>query len=283
VISLIVATLDRVAELDRLLGSLEAQSYPDFEVIVVDQNADNRLVPVLLGHTGVVVRHLRSERGLSRARNTGLHAARGDIMAFPDDDCWYPAKLLESIANWFELHPEFALLNAALRTADNLPATKSPAAPRRCAKSDVSKCVSSATLFLRRTVPIAIGGFNEKLGIGAPSEYKAGEERDYVLRALEHGFQLWYEPSLTVHHPSLYSREHQLRATYTYALSEGCVQRLHHCALPQIVGSLVRSFGGAAVRLCQGDLLRARVCALRGAGQLLGYVFGPRRLARVDS
>ena len=46
-ISLIVATLNRVTELDRLSATLEEQDYLDFEVLVVDQNLDDRLVPVL--------------------------------------------------------------------------------------------------------------------------------------------------------------------------------------------------------------------------------------------
>ena len=46
-ISLIVATKDRVAELGRLLGSLENQVYREFEVIIVDQNPDDRLEAVL--------------------------------------------------------------------------------------------------------------------------------------------------------------------------------------------------------------------------------------------
>jgi len=83
-ISLIVATVNRVAEFDRLLCSLEEQSYRDFEVILVDQNPDDRLVPVLRRHARLATQHLRSERGLSRARNAGLRAAKGDILASYD-------------------------------------------------------------------------------------------------------------------------------------------------------------------------------------------------------
>jgi len=278
-ISLIVATINRVAELDRLLSSLGEQSYRDFEIIVVDQNPDDRLVPGLRRHASLAVERLRSERGLSRARNAGLRVAKGDIIAFPDDDCWYPANLLAEVAAWFESHSGFALLGVALRTAENTPAgPRTPASARVCGKTDVSKCVSSATLFMRQAAAIAVGGFNENFGIGAPSEYQAGEERDYVLRALENGFQMWYEPSLTVHHPAMYSIEYQKRKTYSYALSEGCVQRIHHYPLRQVGSDLIRSFGGAAIRLCQGDLARASVCARRGTGQLVGYIFGPRDL-----
>jgi glycosyltransferase involved in cell wall biosynthesis len=280
--SLIVATLNRVTELDRLLDSLEEQSYRDFEVLVVDQNPDDRLVPVLGLHPRLTIRHVRSERGLSRARNVGLRAAGGDIVAIPDDDCWYPKDLLATVAAWFESHSEFGLLFTALRTVDNLHSgPKTPAEGRHCTKSDLSTCLSaSAGLFMRQSVATAVGGFNEYLGIGAASKYQAGEERDYVLRAHQKGFQFWYEPSFTVHHPPFGTIERLKRTTYTYALCEGCVQRMYRYPLCKVGSDLIRSFGGAAVRLCQGDWFKASVYMLRGTGQLVGYISGPRDLSR---
>jgi len=280
--SLIVATLNRVTELERFLGSLEEQGYRDFEVLVVDQNPDDRLVPMLGLHPRLAIRRLRSERGLSRARNVGLRAARGDIIAVPDDDCWYPKDLLATVAAWFDSHAEFGLLFTAIRTAENMPSgPKTPATARHCAKSDLSTCLSaSAALFMRGPVATAVGGFNEYLGIGAASKYQAGEERDYVLRAHQKGFQFWYEPSFTVHHPPFGTIERLRRTSYTYALSEGCVQRMYRYPLRKVGSDLIRSFGGAAVRLCQGDLFNASVYMLRGTGQLVGYISGPRDLGR---
>lgn len=272
-ISLIVATMNRVAELDRLLCSLEQQSYRDFEVIIVDQNPDERLIPMLHRHTSLAIQHLRSERGVSRGRNVGLRIAKGDILAIPDDDCWYPQHLLASVTRWFEAHPAVGLLSAALRTAENQPSLpKLPATSFRYTSRSVWGCTISPALFLRRTVALAVGGFNEDLGVGAASDYQAGEEIDYVLRALESGFQMWYEPSLTVHHPPFASIEHLTRTTYSYALGTGRVQRIHHYPLHQFGWHLIRTFGGAAVRLCRGDFVQARMYVLRGTGQLLGYV-----------
>jgi glycosyltransferase involved in cell wall biosynthesis len=275
-ISLVVATLNRTTELERLLLSLEEQGNQDFEVLVVDQNIDNRLAR----HSGLRVRHLHSERGLSRARNVGLRVAQGDLIAIPDDDCWYPPDLLAQVAAWFDSHPKYGLLFTALRTAENaLSGPKTPAIARRCSKSDVSSCLAaSAALFMHQSVAAAVGGFNEDLGIGGASKYQAGEERDYVLRAHEYGFQFWYEPGLTVHHPPCGSIERLKTTTYSYALSEGCVQRMHRYPLSKVGGDLIRSFGGAAVRLCQGDLFNASVYLRRGSGQLVGYLCGPRDL-----
>jgi glycosyltransferase involved in cell wall biosynthesis len=284
-ISLIVATVGRVAELDRLLGSLEEQSYRDFEVIVVDQNPDDRLLPVLQRHAGLGVElrierrieHLRSERGLSRARNVGLRAARGDILAVPDDDCWYPRNLLANVAGWFESHSGFGLLSTAVRSAEYQPCgPNSPEASCPCTKSNVWRCAVSTALFMRQSVAAAVGRFNENIGVGAASAYQSGEETDYVLRALEHGFQMWYEPSLTVHHPPLDSIERLKKTTYPFALGTGRVLRMHDYPLYEVSGHLMRSLGGAAVSFCRGDLERAQVYVVRGAGQLVGYLSGSR-------
>jgi hypothetical protein len=135
-------------------------------------------------------------------------------------------------------------------------------------------------MFMRRSVTTAVGDFNENIGVGATSAYQSGEETDYVLRALELGFQMWYESSLTVHHPPMYSIERLRKATYPFALGTGCILRLHHYPLHQVGAHLIRSLGGAAVRLCQGNLAMAQLYVLRGAGQLVGYVSGPRDLGR---
>lgn len=280
-ISLIVATIHRVPELDRLLSSLEEQSYRDFEVIVVDQNPDDRLLPVLGRHACLRIQHLRSERGLSRARNVGLRVARGDILAIPDDDCWYPKDLLASVVEWFESHPGFGLLSTALRNAENK--SSGPNLPRascRCTKNNVWRCAISPAMFMRRAVTTAIGRFNEDIGVGAASAYQSGEETDYVLRALERGFEMWYESSLTVHHPPMYSIERLRKTTYPFALGTGCILRIHDYPLHEVGAHLIRSLGGAAVSLCQGNLAKAQVYVLRGAGQLVGYVSGPRDLGR---
>src|SRR5580692_7639105 len=94
--SLIVPTAGRTTEVTELLRSIVAQNRTDVELIVVDQNDDDRIVPLLETLPGgIAVVHLRQhEKGSPVARNAGLDAASGEIIAFPDDDCWYPVDLL---------------------------------------------------------------------------------------------------------------------------------------------------------------------------------------------
>ena len=144
-VSLIVGTVDRVMEVDRLLTSLDGQIYKEFEVVVVDQNQDERLAPLFEGHPGLAIKHLRSQPGISRARNIGLAAAKGEIVAIPDDDCWYPQRLLGEVTTWFASHPEFGILNVVKRSAENkLVGPKWPATARNCTRVDVWNCAISS-------------------------------------------------------------------------------------------------------------------------------------------
>ena len=80
-ISLIIATMGRVAELHDLFDSLVAQNYPALDVILVDQNGDDRLAPVVAAYAQrLTLRHIRSPRPhANAARNLGLRASDPDF------------------------------------------------------------------------------------------------------------------------------------------------------------------------------------------------------------
>src|SRR5258708_7909985 len=96
--SLIVCTLGRKGSLRRLFRSLDAQSLPDFEVIIVDQNPPGFLDEVVdLYRSQFRIVCVLAKPGLSSARNVGLAHAAGRVIAFPDDDCWYKPDTLSEV------------------------------------------------------------------------------------------------------------------------------------------------------------------------------------------
>lgn len=282
-ISLIVATKNRVAELDRLLTSLTTQFYREFEVIVVDQNPDDRLTPVLNGTTGLALTQLHCAPGASRARNVGIRAARGDIIAFPDDDCWYPEHLLNNVSHWFQQNAGYGGLFAILRGPDNRRVgPKSPDAACDCRPATLMDCGATPNGFLRREVIDAIGYFDERIGQGAPTQYKSGEDVDYFLRALEHGFKLRYDPEFTVHHPDWHAEERVQQNAYGYALGGGLVMRVHPHLKVRFAVGVIRSFGGSIIRFCQGKRFWARMYLLSTLGLLRGFCFGPLEMSHLS-
>jgi len=231
--SLVMATVGRTGEPGAFLASLYPQGVPlaDLEVTVADQNPDDRLEAVLEPHRGRLrIFHLRLGRmGASRARNAGLRRARGEFVAFPDDDCRYPPGLLRAVARAFEAHPEASgitgrLVDEAGRDSI-LPFDPDPGL---VTKGNVWTRGIEATLFFRGS---ALSGlwFDETLGRGAGTPWGSGEGTDLVLRLIERGHRVVYEPSLTVLHPQRvppYGPKADWRA-YDYGRGMGRVLKLH--------------------------------------------------------
>src|SRR4051812_25985131 len=97
--TLILATVGRDREVYRLFDTLCAQTHQDFDVVIVDQNQDDRIEKLVRQYEGrLQLRHVHAEkRGHARANNVGLEYAKGELIGFADDDCWYPADLLERV------------------------------------------------------------------------------------------------------------------------------------------------------------------------------------------
>ena len=85
-VSVVINTVDRCASLIRAIDSLRYQSYPDFEVIVVNGPSTDDTAPYLKTIQGEIKFLSCAERNLSKSRNIGIAAAAGDIVAFIDDD-----------------------------------------------------------------------------------------------------------------------------------------------------------------------------------------------------
>lgn len=196
--SLVMATLGRVAEIDRCVDSLAAQTRRDFELIVVDQNPDDRLVPVVARARalGLECHHLRQrEPNLCLARNTGIDYASGDIVAFPDDDCWYEADVVEQVLTRFERQQELDGLVIRWVEAGNSSAGRLHFDSFARFREPTA---SSITLFFRCSRLREADSFDTALGLH--SWYGAGEETDLMLRLLRAGAVVDFEPAIWVHH-----------------------------------------------------------------------------------
>ena len=257
---LVVATLGRERELERFLRSVERQDYERARVILVDQNEDER-VGRAIARSDVDVLVLRSERGLSRARNVGLAAVEADVVGFPDDDCELPPGLLRRVAQRLG-----ALDGISGRTADTSDRSggRWAAEPGLIDREGVWHRVNSAALFLRAPLIREVGGFDERLGLPRSS----GEEIDYVLRALAAGARILYDPTLVVRH----EQPEQLAGIGRRdGASIGYLLRKHRFPPRTLARMLVRPAGGVAVSLARLDVERARFHAATLAGRVAGY------------
>lgn len=202
-LSLVLATVGRADDVGRLVTSLARQTLGDFELLVIDQNTDDRLQPYVLQaqRAGLAVQHLRMQPpNLSAARNLGIDKAQGDVIGFPDDDCWYEPGVVEAVKAAFLAHPDWQGMVAhwveqSAAEGGAPPDTLLSSAQWRRFRGGNA---SSITLFLRADLLRRLGGFDTRLGVG--QWFGAGEETDLVLAALAAGANIGRCSSARVHH-----------------------------------------------------------------------------------
>jgi GT2 family glycosyltransferase len=268
---LILATVDRVAEPGRLLDSLERQTHRRFRVLLVDQNGDDRLDPLLRAHPEVA--RLTAARGLSRARNAALGRIRADLVAFPDDDCLLPDDLLERVAQRFADDPSLGGLTGRAADAEG---HSSPSWARdtvALTRANLWNRAISYTIFLRSSVVSSVHDFDEQLGLGAGTPWSSGEEIDYLIRALDQGVRIEYDPELVVVHNKPSFSPTALRTIGARdGASVGYILRKHHYPRRWLARMLLRPAAGTVLALLRNDRTRARFHASTLRGRVLGYL-----------
>jgi glycosyltransferase involved in cell wall biosynthesis len=253
---LVAATVGRTDELERFFASLDRQTHRRFRVLLVDQNADERLAPFV--RSGV--ERLRSKPGLSRARNVALPHVDADVVGFPDDDCVYPDDLLERVARRFLAEPRL----------DGLTGRDDSAAPwpsdlTILTRDNLWNRAISFTIFLRSGLVARVGPFDERLGLPSSS----GEEIDYLIRAVDAGARIEYDPTLVVAHRPTARSLVELGARD--GASIGYILRKHRYPSRSVARMLLRPAGGAMLAMLQRDRARARFHLATLRGRAAGY------------
>jgi len=107
-ISVIIPTLHREQDLKRLLSSFLIQSASPCEIIVIDQSDNYNTGKICLSYKEKLpLKYYHSSRkSLTHSRNFGIEKAKGDVVAFLDDDTELQPDYLERIYNFFKEHPE---------------------------------------------------------------------------------------------------------------------------------------------------------------------------------
>jgi glycosyltransferase involved in cell wall biosynthesis len=219
--SLVLGTIGRTEELRVILNSLDAQTYRNFELILVDQNQDERLTPILAPYADKFpLVHVRTEKkGLSRAKNLGLELASKAIIGFPDDNCQYPAHFLQRVAQFLARNPEWDGMTG--RSIDEQGGDSYLKFDRKAGaltKYNAWKRGAAYSIFVRADRTLGVR-FDEEMGPGAGTPSGAGDETDYLLQLIERGASLFYDPDLFAIHPEPITPDNEdaLHRAYSYA------------------------------------------------------------------
>jgi len=234
-VSVVVCTVNRYDHLVACLRTILANPGQDFEVLVVDQNDPDthRRAIAEVGED----RRLRwipsGVRGLSHARNRALEHARAPLIAFTDDDCRVPPNWVDSIIAAFRSDPDVSLVfgAAVLRPQDRARGYGAEFEPPE--RRELQHVLPDgrtlwgvgANMIIHRRVFERIGGFDVKLGAGAP--LFAGEEIDLTIRSLAEGFKVLHTPDVSLLHLGVRVGAEANRLMRSYGIGLGATLGKH--------------------------------------------------------
>lgn len=282
-IDLVVPTIGRTVELERFLESVAAQTWQGpTRVILVDQNPDDRLAPIVEANSGrLALLRVRSEPGTSRACNVGFRYCTADIVGRADDDCWYPPSVLEQVAEALAQHPEWDALSGMSCDESGRP-TQLPWDPTAgvVTRSNIFRRAIAFTMFMRRSLIESLGEWDETFGPRPGPDGTIGgasEETEYLLRALAAGFTIGYEPSLRIFHaeftPSVRDRK-SMRKAYSYGLDHTRLLKRHGYPRWYPGWRAAQLLAASGFFLARGKPGRARFYGAMARGRFVG-VFLP--------
>lgn len=200
--SLILCTVGTTKFLNEFFVSLSNQSFKNFEVIVVDQNIDDRVDIIVKEFLSLMnIKHIKSEVGLSKARNKGLQYAGGEIIAFPDDDCIYPIDLLKNVNEYMKKNQKDFLLIKMKNSYKNGRKVQEGIKSQEVNYSNMFVLGASISIFLKREIMIELKAFDENLGLGAKTIFQSVEDIDLIARAIKKNIIVYFENTIEVYHP----------------------------------------------------------------------------------
>lgn len=201
-VSMVMCIYGDIKDLCLFLKDLEKQTYRNFEIIIVDQNKDEKVIKYIERKKfSYEIKYLTSEKGLSKSRNIGLKKVEGDIVCFPDDDCIYPERLLEQVNNFFQNEKYEGLIIRAQNSIKTGRKMHEKDFDQEVKINKIFNLVHSISLFMKKEIIESVGGFDENLGLGTQTIFQGQEDRDYPIRAIMEGYNFFYKREIEVFHP----------------------------------------------------------------------------------
>jgi glycosyltransferase involved in cell wall biosynthesis len=270
-LSIVIPTRNRPEDLAKMLQSLASadKAEMDFEVLVVDNNSHEALAKQnrdIVNRAELPVRYLQeSVRGQSAALNKGIALARGEIIAFLDDDIVIHGDYFDGLkrslalpgdvfggrvlASWPYKPP------AWITEDENLTISRGPIIAHNYgndpkAYDDSMNLPIGCNFFCRRSLFSQHGKFNVRLGPGAKPGILGGGEIDLIKRFRQGGARLIYAPWVTVDHPVVPERMKKSYFRYRFFCAGRSVPHMTKRCFPSVFGVpryLYRKLGNSAL------------------------------------
>jgi GT2 family glycosyltransferase len=222
-VSVVVCSYNGGSTLGQCLHSLGALDYPDYEVIVVDDGSTDDTRAILARFPSVRAIH-QPNRGLSAARNVGLQAATGAVVAYTDSDCFADPDWLAHLVYRLERSGAAAVGGPNLTPEDGRLAAcvaAAPGQPTHVLESDqVAEHIPGCNMAFRREALLAVNGFDAQYR-------KAGDDVDVCWRLQQAGHWITFAPAAFVWHHRRQGPRAYLRQQAGYGEAEALLQFKH--------------------------------------------------------
>jgi hypothetical protein len=191
-------------------------------------------------------------------------------VAFPDDDVWFANDALEraaaAVGRWG------GIVTAGIEATSGRPRWKTATAPRPLGRGrELWTHAAEAAFFIDRPVWAASGGFDESLGLGAPTAWQSGEGTDLLLRCLASGVPVTHDPSIRLFEENADPANVTAAANKHrhYGRGMGHVYRMHYgpfgCS-----AMVARTFAKVALASVTGSRRRVRLAVADLTGRTRG-------------
>jgi GT2 family glycosyltransferase len=220
-VSVVVCTHNGQATLDECLARLQSLKYPDYEVIVVNDGSSDACAEIARSHGTKLIQ--TQHRGLGHARNRGIEAAGGEIVAFLDDDAYPDADWLHYVAALLSANGHAGVGGPNIPPADDGLVAEcvaaAPGGPIHVLVSDrEAEHVPGCNMAFRKDVLEEVGCFDERFRV-------AGDDVDLCWRLQKARRTLGFSAGAVVMHRRRDSVRRYLRQQYGYGKAEALLER----------------------------------------------------------
>lgn len=283
-ITIIIATKNKHDHITKCIESIVHSAYKNFEIIVLDQSINMKTCYLVRGISNIKIQYIRClPIGKSHALNRGVTFARGNILAFTDDDCIVSPSWLNEILTAFRHYPHISAVFG--RTKPFLPRKhQNSICPSTFTKPQTSLITKPCyhadnigfgnNMAFRRKIFNKIGSFKPWLGPGSIGSN--AEDAEFAIRTLTQGYKLLYEPRMVVYHNKWLTDKEMYQQNLSYAIGElACYTYYFVRGHKFAAGILKKNFFDSLYRLKQHlspqsiHLLLSRLY-----GFFIGFIFG---------
>ncbi|MEF9933479.1 MAG: glycosyltransferase [Cetobacterium sp.] len=271
--SLILATINRVYEVDEFLESMLNSKYDlkKIEIIIIDQNKDYKLDKIINKYSSrIKIIHIKSkEIGLSANRNLGLIQSKGNIICFPDDDCKYLPDTLINVEKHFNLGNYDIILGRIIDELGEDCIKKWGKIEEQITCKNFHSKASSITMFIRKKSNF-LYEFDSHLGAG--KYFGSCEDTDFLYRMIKKKQDIWYFPDIVLYHPKG-SNNFNFSKAYKYGLGFGafCKKNLDINLIKFFILGTGWTFVRFLISIIKLDLIHSKVWIYSFGGRIRGF------------